>query len=94
MFWSKAILKDVPWSNGSGYASPAMDRLIEAAHIAATEDQRVALYKQVQAQAQLDVPRFTLAENRQYTIVSARVRDLDTGVIGIYDSLKNTWLAP
>lgn len=94
VFWSKAILKDVPWSNGSGYASPAMDRLIEAAHIAATEDQRVALYKQVQAQAQLDVPRFTLAENRQYTIVSARVRDLDTGVIGIYDSLKNTWLAP
>ncbi|MDM0057668.1 ABC transporter substrate-binding protein [Variovorax fucosicus] len=94
LYWSKTILKDVPWSNGSGYSSPAMDGLIEAAHEAPTEDRRIELYKKVQRQAQTDIPNFTLLENRMYTIASARVRGLSTGSDGSYESLKNVWLAP
>ncbi|MDH2399956.1 ABC transporter substrate-binding protein [Bradyrhizobium sp. SSUT18] len=94
IFWSKAILKDVPWSNGSGYSSPEMDRLIEGAHLAATEEQRIEFYKQVQIQAQTDIPHYTLLESRQYTIASKRVRGLTTGSNSVYDSLKDVWLAP
>lgn len=94
VFWSKTILKDVPWSNGSGYSNPAMDGLIEAAHEAATEERRVELYKKVQRQAQADLPSFTLLENRMYTIASQRLKGLAIGSDSAYDSLKNAWLAP
>ncbi|WP_310296005.1 ABC transporter substrate-binding protein [Rhizobium sp. BE258] len=93
IFWSKAILKDVPWSNASGYSSPTMDALIEAAHDAPNEAERVELYKKVQIQAQTDIPHFTLLENRQYTIASSRARGLSTGSNSAYDSLKDAWLA-
>ncbi|NTA13958.1 ABC transporter substrate-binding protein [Agrobacterium tumefaciens] len=92
VIWSKAILKDIPWSNGSGYSSPDMDRLIEAAHVASTEGERVALYKKIQFLAQTDIPTFTLAENRQFTIASKRLHGLGTGSIAVYDSLKDAWL--
>ncbi|KAF1067384.1 ABC transporter substrate-binding protein [Variovorax sp.] len=94
LFWSKTILKDVPWSNGSGYSNPAMDGLIEAAHEAPTEERRIELYRKIQRQAQTDLPNFTLLENRMYTIASARLHGLGTGVDAAYDSLKNAWLAP
>ncbi|NTJ44648.1 ABC transporter substrate-binding protein [Agrobacterium larrymoorei] len=92
VIWTKAILKDIPWSNGSGYSSPEMDALIEAAHVASTEDKRVALYKKIQVLAQTDIPTFTLAENRQFTIASKRLHGLGTGSIAVFDSLKDAWL--
>jgi peptide/nickel transport system substrate-binding protein len=92
VIWSKAILKDIPWSNGSGYSSPDMDRLIEAAHVAPDEDKRVELYKKIQFLAQTDIPTFTLAENRQFTVSSKRLRGLGTGSISVFDSLKDAWL--
>jgi len=94
LFWSKTIMKDVPWSNGSGYSNPAMDGLIQAAHEAPTEERRIEYYKKVQRQALTDIPNFTLMENRMYTIATARLRGLSTGSDGVYESLKNAWLAP
>ncbi|WP_286667697.1 ABC transporter substrate-binding protein [Variovorax flavidus] len=94
LFWSKTILKDVPWSNGSGYSNPAMDGLIEAAHEAPTEERRIELYKKIQHQALTDIPNFTLLENRIYTVSSKRLHGLGTGSDGSYDSLKSAWLAP
>jgi len=93
VFWSKAILKDVPWSNASGYSNSTMDELIEAAHAAPTESARVAIYKKVQIQAQTDLPHFTLLENKQYTVASARLRGMSRGSNSAYDSLKNAWLS-
>ena len=92
--WTKTILKDVPWSNASGYSNPAMDGLISAAHEAPTEERRIELYKKVQRQAQTDIPIFTLLENRMYTIASSRVQGLGTGSDSSYESLKNVWLKP
>lgn len=94
LIWSKSILKDVPWSNASGYSSPEMDALIEAAHAAPTEEQRIEFYKKIQHLAVADVPNFTLLENRGHTAASIRVRGLDTGSDSVYDSLRNVWLAP
>lgn len=91
-FWSKAILKGVPWSNGSGYSSPEMDRLLDAGHTAPTEEKRVEIYKQVQVQAQTDIPHFTLLENRQYSVSSTRLHGLTIGSNSVYDNLKDAWL--
>ncbi|OPG72422.1 ABC transporter substrate-binding protein [Pseudomonas ogarae] len=94
LFWSKTILKDVPWSNASGYSSPVMDALIEAAHTAPSEEGRVEIYKQIQYQAQIDIPNFTLLENRNHTAASTRVHGLNSGSDAVYESLKNAWLEP
>jgi len=92
-YWSKAIMKGVPWSNASGYSSPAMDVLIKLAHEAPDEAQRVEMYKRFQRLAMTDLPTFTLLENRMYTISSKRVRGLSVAQDACYDSLKGAWVA-
>lgn len=93
-FWSKTILKGVPWSNASGYSNPAMDHIIEAVQKAPTEQQRVTLLKQFQQLAMTDIPTYVLLENQLYTVASRRVHGLSTTPDGAYDSLKNVWLSP
>lgn len=93
VLWSKTIAKDLPWSNGTGYSNPEMDRLIEAAHKAPDEQTRISIYKDLQRLAQTDIPNFTLLENRQYTLASSKVQGLRIGADGVYDSLSDVWLA-
>lgn len=92
-YWSKSILKGVPWSNASGYSNPELDKVIEDAQKAPTEEQRVQLFKQFQKIAMSDIPTYVLLENRPYSVASRRVRGLSTSSDGAYDSLKNVWLS-
>jgi peptide/nickel transport system substrate-binding protein len=92
-FWSKAILKGVPWSNASGYSNPELDKIVEAAQKAPTEEQRVELFRQFQKIAMSDIPIYVLLENRLYSVASRRVHGLSTSPDGAYDSLKNVWLS-
>lgn len=92
LFWSKSITPGIPWSNASGYESASMDAIIDAAHAAPTEAARIDQYKKLQYLAQIDLPSFTLLENRHYTIYSSKLHGLDVGSAGSYDSLKDAWL--
>lgn len=94
VYWSKTILKGIPWSNASGYNSPEMDALIEGAHNASSEAQRVDIYKKVQRLAQIDLPSFTLMENRPWTVSSRKLHGLKVGSDACYDSLSSAWLEP
>lgn len=94
LYWSKSILKGIPWSNGSGYSNPEMDSLIDQAHQAPDDQKRVELYKKLQRLAQQDLPNLTLMEAELFTLASRRLHGLDEGSTGVYESLKNAWLEP
>jgi peptide/nickel transport system substrate-binding protein len=86
LFWSKAIQQGVPYSNGSGYANPEMDLLLEAAQIENDAPKRRALYAEMQRLAMSDLPNFALVYSRWMTIHDKKVKDLNTTGLGPYEN--------
>lgn len=91
-FWSKTILKGVPFSNASGYSSPSVDDLIQAAHAEGDEERRVELYKQLQRLLQADLPALALIEVRSSTVYSSALHGVRTTPDACFESLKDAWL--
>jgi peptide/nickel transport system substrate-binding protein len=92
LFWSRTITQGIPWTNATGYRSAEMDAIIDGAHAALDEPTRVEQYKKLQRLAQVDLPSFTMLENRHYTICSSKLHGINVGSAGCYDSLKDAWL--
>lgn len=92
LYWSQTILPGVPFSNGSGYSSPAMDGLIQAAHEESDPTRRAEYYKKFQRLAMSDLPAVPLLELRFSTVYSDRVRGLSLAPDGGVESFKNVWL--
>ncbi|MFT4089545.1 MAG: ABC transporter substrate-binding protein [Asticcacaulis sp.] len=55
-YWSKSIKVGVPFTNPTHYASPEVDRLLEAAQVEIDYEKRKALYAQAQTVIQTDLP--------------------------------------
>jgi len=92
-YWSKNIAKGVPWSNGSGYANPELDRVMEAAAVELDPAKRRALIEQWQAIVQEEVPILDLIELDWTTVSSTRYRKLRSQGDGLYASLADAYLA-
>lgn len=90
--WSKTILKGVPFSNASGYSSPAVDGLIETAHAEGDEERRIDLYKQLQGLVQTDLPALALIEVRSSTVYASALHGVRTTPDACFESLKDAWL--
>jgi len=60
LFWSKNIKPGVPFSNGSGYNNPEVDRLLEAAAIETDEAKRKQLFFEFQNIIATEIPAITL----------------------------------
>ena len=88
-FWSKAIKKGTPWGNGSGYADPEMDGIIEAMDAAPDAAERTQLVHRLQQKAQADLPSITLLELKFFRVFSSRLAGIDTGPTGGYQSLAS-----
>ncbi|SDV46500.1 ABC transporter substrate-binding protein [Chitinasiproducens palmae] len=86
-FWSKAIIKGAPWSNGSGYTSAEMDSIIEATHAEVDVAKRQALIHRMQALAQKDLPSISLLELKFFRLYSKRLEGVNVTPIGVYASL-------
>lgn len=93
LVWSETILKGVPFSNASGYASPITDGLIRLAHDEVDESKRAELYRKLQRQVQADLPLLPLLVLHNYTLSNTRVRGLQTTPNAWVDSLKTVWLS-
>jgi len=93
-YWSRNIVKGVPWSNGSGYANPELDTLMEAAATEADPARRRALIEQWQAFVQEEVPILDLIEIDWTTVSSTRFHKATPQGDGLYASLADAWLAP
>src|SRR5262249_29371359 len=86
LFTSGGIPKGVPYSNGSGYASPEVDRLMAAAQTEQDPAKRRALYVEMQKQAMTDLPTFALVYSRWLTIYDKKVKNLNTTGLGPYEN--------
>lgn len=92
LYWSKTILPGIPFSNGSGYSSPAMDGLIQTAHEESDPARRAEYYRKLQRLAMTDLPALPLLEIRFTTVSSDRVRGLSVAPDAGVESFKNVWL--
>jgi len=88
-FWSQAIKKGTPWSNGSGYSTPAMDAVIDGILTEGDVEKRRAHIHRLQQIAQADLPSITLLELHPYRVFSARLKGVNVNPDGGWQSLKD-----
>jgi peptide/nickel transport system substrate-binding protein len=93
-YWSKNIIAGAAWSNGSGYASPEMDQVIETIQNEQDPQKRTQAIHQLQVIAQRDVPSINLGELKFFRIYSKRLQNVNTTPIGVYASLGDVGLSP
>ncbi|KAF1022635.1 MAG: Oligopeptide-binding protein AppA [Paracidovorax wautersii] len=94
LYWTDNIRKGVPWTNGSGYSNPALDKVMEAAAVEPDEAKRRALIVQWQQIVQEDVPLIELIEQTWVTVQTARYRKASAQGDGLFASLADAWLEP
>lgn len=91
-YWTRNIVKGVPWSNGAGYSNPELDRVMEAAAIEVDPGRRKVLIDQWQAIVQEDVPILDLLEIDWITVSSTRYQKVTAQGDGLYASLADAFL--
>jgi len=94
LYWTKNIIKGAPWTNGSGYSNPVLDKVMEDAAAEPDPTKRKALIKQWQQIVQEDVPLLELIEQTWVTVSSARVHKAKPQGDGLFASLADVWLEP
>ncbi|MFX7209388.1 hypothetical protein ABTI39_19965, partial [Acinetobacter baumannii] len=60
LYWSKNFKPGVPFSNGSGYSNPEVDRLLEAAAVESDPAKRRELFYAFQVIVATDLPDINL----------------------------------
>lgn len=91
-YWTRTISKGVPWSNGTGYSNPELDKIIEASFTENDPQKRRELLVQFQKIAQDDLPSINLLELQHFSVVSTRVHGLSTFPDGYAKSFRDVWL--
>ncbi|MEJ0069562.1 MAG: hypothetical protein WDO24_13450 [Pseudomonadota bacterium] len=92
VFWSKNFQRGVPFSNGSHYASPEADDLLERAAVETNPALRHDLFRQFQSRIVADLPDVTLLAPQQITIANRRVVDHTLTADGAAGNLAETYL--
>lgn len=92
LYWSKNFKKGLPFSNGSGYSNPEVDRLLEAAAVEVDEDRRRQAFAEFQRHIVRDLPDITLLALDNYTIADRRVRGHTVSADGIAGNLAGAWI--
>lgn len=93
LYWSKNYRQGVPFSNGTRYANPEVDRLLEAAAVEPDEARRGELFRAFQAIVMREIPSLTLVLQRQVTLYNARVSGFAENASGVNGSLAGVTLA-
>lgn len=91
-YWSKNILKGVAFSNGSGYANPEVDRLLEDAQVEIDPKKRYDLFARFQQIAMDDLPNLPLADLNYFSLLNRRVQNAIVSPFGIYDNFADVSL--
>ncbi|GJD48344.1 Glutathione-binding protein GsiB [Methylobacterium crusticola] len=92
LYWSKNVKPGVPFSNGSGYANPEVDRLLEAAAVETDPARRRALFCAFQTIVAQDLPDVNLVTGANLTILNRRVANHPTTIDGPSDGFADVWL--
>ncbi len=89
---SSNIRKGVPFSNGSGYSNPEVDRLLDSAQTAATQEARVDAWHRAQKIIAAELPNIPLANLQYTTVKNVRVKGLETDGFGPVANFSNLYL--
>ncbi|MBV8818917.1 MAG: ABC transporter substrate-binding protein [Acidobacteriaceae bacterium] len=92
VYWSKNFRRGVPFSNGSHYVNPEVDRLLEQA--AAEQDvvKRRVDFRRFQETVVSDLPDISLLAPTQITVARKRVLDHTVTADGAAASLANAYI--
>ena len=80
LYWSKNFKPGVPFTNGSRYINPEVDRLLEAASVEVDPAQRRRLFADFQRLVVADLPTLDLVTPSVIIVHDRRVKNLKTGV--------------
>ena len=92
-YWSKSFQKGVPFTNGSSYSNPELDKVIDGIFTESDVEKRRQLLFQLQKMAQEDIPSINLMEIQHFSVVSKRVKGLSTFPDGFGKPLSHVWLS-
>ncbi len=93
LYWSKNFKPGVPFSNGSGYSNPEVDRLLEAAAVEADPVKRRDLFRQFQVIVATDLPDVNLVTGANLTIANRKLVDHTTTIDGPSANFADVWIA-
>nr|WP_314071549.1 ABC transporter substrate-binding protein [uncultured Roseococcus sp.] len=94
LYWTRNIVRGAPWTNGSGYSNPELDRIMEAAAAEGDLAKRRDLVNRWQEIVQEDAPILDLVELTWTTVSTARFRKERAQGDGMFAGLEDAWLAP
>jgi peptide/nickel transport system substrate-binding protein len=80
LYWSKNFKPGVPFTNGSKYSNPEVDRLLETAAVEVDPVKRLDLFNQFQKLVVEDLPTLDIVTPAVLTIYDKRVKNLKLGV--------------
>ncbi len=79
LYWSKNFKVGLPFSNGSKYENPEVDRLLEAAAVEVDPAKRVELFNEFQRIVVEDLPTLDIVTPASITVFDKRVHNLKLG---------------
>lgn len=94
LYWSKNFIKGVPFSNGTHYNNPVVDKLLEDAAVENDPVRRVKLFKDFQDTVARDVPDLNLFQPEFITIAHQRVHEHSVTADGVEGNLADAWVDP
>ena len=92
LYWSKNFKPGVPFTNGSKYSNPEVDRLLEAAAVEVDHAKRVELFNEFQRIVVEDLPTLDIVTPSVLTIYDKRVQNLKVGVEDLWSNGAEIWL--
>jgi peptide/nickel transport system substrate-binding protein len=92
-FWSKNIISGVPFSNGSGYSDPEMDRILESAAAEPDPAKRVELFHAFQKKAATDLPILPIADIPYFAVKNKRLKNTEVDAFGFGASFSTAYVA-
>ncbi len=92
-YWSKSIQKGVAFSNGSQYANPEVDALLEATQVEIDPVKRRAQWKTFQQIVMRDLPTLPLCSTTRATIVNRKVKNHTLDALGgAFGNMADLWI--
>jgi len=92
LYWSKNFKPGVPFTNGSKYISPEVDRLLEDAAVEVDPVKRRKLFDAFQKQVVEDLPTLDLVTPSVIVVYDKRVKNLKTGVEQLWSNGADIYL--
>jgi len=92
LYYSPNIIQGVAFSNGTGYSDPEVDAWLEAAAVSLNQQERVALWAQIQRKVMQDVPSFPIVMAPWQTISNTRLADHTTNAEGFEGSMARMYV--